>query len=163
MLWNERSVYYSQNKLGKSFQLKFKCDCSVFFFSDKVYGHLYSKPCYVCIWTAVFFNGNSWSYFLAKLLSVRLSVCLNISTGCFLATLLSVCFPIARHGLLTLRARLFNFFFQTNPTVPQMIPSSHKQNLDSLTQNFTPKERKGLDGIIRFEYYPRMLKSIPFW
>ena len=87
-------------------------------------------------------NGNSWSCFLAKLLSVRLSVCLNISTGCFLATLLSVCFPIARHGLLTLRARLFNFVFQTNPTVPQMIPSSHKQNLDSLTQNFTPKERK---------------------
>ena len=26
----EWEVYYSQNKLGKSFQLKFKCDCSVF-------------------------------------------------------------------------------------------------------------------------------------
>ena len=127
MLWNERSVYYSQNKLGKSFQLKFKCDCSVFSSQTRSMVTFTASHVMFVFEQLFFFNGNSWSYFLAKLLSVRLSVCLNISTGCFLATLLSVCFPIARHGLLTLRARLCNFFFQTNPTVPQMIPSSQKQ------------------------------------
>ena len=49
-------------------------------------------------------------------------------------------------------SQALQFLFPNQPNcAPNDSMITKANDLDSLTQNFTPKERKGLDGIIRFE------------